>query len=324
MINFRFHIVSLIAIFLALALGVVIGAGVIDRGVVDTLNDRLDRVEAKSDQQQLLNDILTAANQRDDEFIELFQPWGLEGRLTGEVVAFVAVRGVDEARVQATIAAAEQAGAGVSGVLWIEEKWGAGSDDARALATSIGAPTLRSTKLREAAWSQLATRLARPPLVSSDAAPDLLATLSDGGFVSYQEVDGGLAMSAFPGRGTMFVLVTGEDADVPNDEVVMPAARAFSAQSLGLVIGDVFADLELAPARGDVFDTLRDSGLARTISTVDDLDLTQGPATVALTLVGLACAPPVVGHYGYGGADIAPLPEFTSACPGTGASTSAR
>jgi hypothetical protein len=37
MINFRFHVVSLIAIFLALALGVVIGAGVIDRGVVDAL-----------------------------------------------------------------------------------------------------------------------------------------------------------------------------------------------------------------------------------------------------------------------------------------------
>ena len=43
MINFRFHVVSLIAIFLALALGVVIGAGVIDRGVVDTLNSRLDQ-----------------------------------------------------------------------------------------------------------------------------------------------------------------------------------------------------------------------------------------------------------------------------------------
>ena len=48
MINFRFHLVSLIAIFLALALGVVIGAGVIDRGVVDTLNNRLDNVESKA------------------------------------------------------------------------------------------------------------------------------------------------------------------------------------------------------------------------------------------------------------------------------------
>ncbi len=50
MINFRFHVVSLIAIFLALALGVVIGAGVIDRGVVDALDSRLDtrRVEVGS------------------------------------------------------------------------------------------------------------------------------------------------------------------------------------------------------------------------------------------------------------------------------------
>ena len=58
MINFRFHVVSLIAIFLALALGVVIGAGVIDRGVVDTLNNRLDRVEAKSDRIQSENNKL--------------------------------------------------------------------------------------------------------------------------------------------------------------------------------------------------------------------------------------------------------------------------
>ena len=62
MINFRFHVVSLIAIFLALALGVVIGAGVIDRGVVDTLNSRLDRVEAKSDRIQSENNKLSTEN----------------------------------------------------------------------------------------------------------------------------------------------------------------------------------------------------------------------------------------------------------------------
>ena len=58
MINFRFHLASLIAIFLALALGVVVGAGVIDRGVVDTLNSRLDSVERKSDRIQGENDVL--------------------------------------------------------------------------------------------------------------------------------------------------------------------------------------------------------------------------------------------------------------------------
>ena len=47
MINFRFHIVSLIAVFLALALGVVMGSTVIDRAIVDGLHDRIDRRRAE-------------------------------------------------------------------------------------------------------------------------------------------------------------------------------------------------------------------------------------------------------------------------------------
>ena len=146
MINFRFHIVSLIAIFLALALGVVIGAGVIDRGVVNTLNSRLDKVESKSDRIQLENDFLKAARDRDAATIEELQPYVLAGRLTGEQVAFVAVRGVDEDRVKASITAARQAGATVTGVLWIESKWGlSGSDDTKALATAVDEPTRRGS-----------------------------------------------------------------------------------------------------------------------------------------------------------------------------------
>ena len=70
MINFRFHIVSLIAIFLALALGIVIGAGVIDRGIVDTLDNRINNIEAKADRIQLQNDILSAAVDRDSATID--------------------------------------------------------------------------------------------------------------------------------------------------------------------------------------------------------------------------------------------------------------
>ena len=70
MINFRFHLASLIAIFLALALGVVIGAGVIDRGVVDTLDNRLDSIERRPTASRLENDILNAAVERDSATID--------------------------------------------------------------------------------------------------------------------------------------------------------------------------------------------------------------------------------------------------------------
>jgi hypothetical protein len=314
MINFRFHIVSLIAIFLALALGIVIGAGVIDRGIVDTLDNRINNIEAKADRIQLENDVLNATVDRDSATIEALQPYVLVGRLTGEQVAFVAVRGVDEERVNASIVAARQAGATVTGVLWIEAKWGTAGDDAKALAIAVGDPSLRSGKLRAAAWEMLATRLARPPLVP-ETVQDPLTVLQSAGFVQYQEVDGGLAVNAFPGRNALFVLVIGEAGDVASENVILPAATAFSDADLDLVIADVYADLELGPARGDVFKDFRDSELSRTISTVDDLDLAQGPLTAMLALSDLTCVPPVVGHYGYG-PDTRPLPDFATACRG--------
>ena len=49
MINFRFHLVSLIAVFLALALGVVMGSTVIDRAVVNGLENRIKHVENKAE-----------------------------------------------------------------------------------------------------------------------------------------------------------------------------------------------------------------------------------------------------------------------------------
>ena len=42
MINFRFHLISLIAVFLALAVGVVMGYSVLGQPTVDTLQGRVD------------------------------------------------------------------------------------------------------------------------------------------------------------------------------------------------------------------------------------------------------------------------------------------
>jgi hypothetical protein len=314
MINFRFHVVSLIAIFLALALGVVVGAGVIDRGVVDTLNSRLDRVEAKSDRIQLENDTLKAAQTRDAAFIQSMEPFALPGRLTGETVALIAVRGVDGDRVTRSIAAITEAGGQVSGILWLEAKFGLpGKDDAKTLATAIDDPTKRGTALRNAVWKRIASRFAKPP--ASETATDILTVLQDAGFVEYQQVDGGLTVTQFPGRDALTVLIVGEAGEVATADVVMPAATALSAEARPLVVGSVYADLETGPARGDGFDDLRASELSRTVSTVDDLDLAQGPTTLALVLADLTCVPPVVGHYGYG-SDTVALPDPATSCRG--------
>ena len=93
MINFRFHLASLVAIFLALALGVVIGAGVIDRGVVDALDSRLNQVEERSDRLETENNELRSENSQQNEILAAMGNHAVQDRLNNVDVGIVAVRG---------------------------------------------------------------------------------------------------------------------------------------------------------------------------------------------------------------------------------------
>ena len=58
MINIRYHIFSLIAVFAALAIGLTIGTAVVRGPLVDNLRQNLDRVEARNDTVRAENDRL--------------------------------------------------------------------------------------------------------------------------------------------------------------------------------------------------------------------------------------------------------------------------
>lgn len=58
MIHFRYHLVSLIAVFLALAIGVAMGATVINSAVVDALRSQVSSAERRADNVKRENDQL--------------------------------------------------------------------------------------------------------------------------------------------------------------------------------------------------------------------------------------------------------------------------
>jgi len=311
MINFRFHVVSLIAIFLALALGVVIGAGVIDRGVVDTLNNRLDRVVDKSNRIQGENDTLSARNDQLQGFVGDVQPFAVSGRLLGDDVGVVAVRGVDGDRVSALTTAAQQADATATGTLWLENKWALPDDNSvKALQDALGVTTKNKTSLRAAGYQQLAQRLGAPDARAAGE-QDLLVVLEQAGFLGYDAV-GNSSITDFPGRGAGIVLVVGNGAAVDPSLVTVPAAKALHAADVPLVVASVWKEVSDGPERAAAVQPIRDSELATTVSTVDDLDLVEGPTTAVLALSDLFLIPPVVGHYGYG-PQVKPLPDPTPA-----------
>ncbi|MET0627774.1 MAG: copper transporter [Acidimicrobiia bacterium] len=310
MINFRFHLASLVAIFLALALGVVIGAGVVDRGVVDALDNRLNTVEERSNQIKAENDLLKSQIGEKDAYMAGLAKQALTSRLTNVDVGVVAVRGVDGDRVNDTVAALTSGGANVTGVLWLESPWSLETpEQISSLANAIGSTARRPAALRDQAWQQLAARFAEAPSdVEATPGDDVLVALDEAGFVSFDGPQGGGTVVQFPGLSASIVLVVGTNGDVASSDVVMPAATAISADLLPLVVGDVYdATATDAGDRGTAFVQLRRSSLSTIVSTVDDLDRPQGPPTVALALADLLRVPPVVGHYGLG-AETVPLP----------------
>ncbi|HUF85442.1 MAG TPA: copper transporter, partial [Acidimicrobiia bacterium] len=187
MINFRFHLVSLIAVFLALALGVVMGATVIDQAIVDSLNARINDVRDAARAQRSENSNLRRELDRLRSYVEGTDDFAVAGRLDGVPVAVLAFRGVNGDAVRRPVEVAQLAGAAAPGVLWLEEKWLLEDDESlQQLADVLGAPPSDDdAALRDAALVALAERLA------AGAAPlgtDLLVSLVDAGFVAFEPV----------------------------------------------------------------------------------------------------------------------------------------
>ncbi len=95
MIDFRYHVVSIVAIFLALTVGLVIGASILSKGVADSLRSDLSKSnnQIKSQQQQI-NELKTQADQQ-DKYIDDTAAQLVAGRLSGLCVAVVQIAGAD-------------------------------------------------------------------------------------------------------------------------------------------------------------------------------------------------------------------------------------
>jgi hypothetical protein len=304
MVTFRFYIVSLVAVFLALAMGVVVGSTLIDRAIVDRLDRSVKSVSDRLDRQQHENAELRRELSELREYADSTAPGVVEGALDGGAVAVVAERGVDADVVEAAVANMQQADGTVPGILWLEPNWALSDDGDRArLAEVLDVPDAGVARLRDRAWGRLVTAL-QGGSVQGDPHQDL----AEGGFVSYQDVgDAESGVAALAGVGEQVVLVTGSESQL-DPEVTLSLGRGLVRAGVPSVVAEAWTDDEDGPARGTVAGLVRDQDdLADAVSTVDDLDLVQGRVATTLALAGLRTG--VRGHYGYGDDADSPLPE---------------
>jgi len=310
MVNFRFHLVSITAVFLALAVGIGLGATVVDQATVDVLQRRLDGVSERVDRTDAENQRLQNELGRWSKFAEEASNESVEGRLADVPVMVVAVQGTARAPVEALQASLVAAGARYQGALWLTSKLRLDKpEDVAELAQIVGATTQDGDQVRQAAVARLTSGLA------GANAPVLLRALRDAAFLDVEApVDDGTALDGLSAT-TRFVVISGSEVEVPNEQLAGPFAAQLADAARSRVLaaesGREPQGKDQAGQRAVFVGPLRqNASVATLLSTVDNLEDFRGRFASVYALRDLSRGK--VGHFGVGPGATSLVPETAS------------
>ena len=310
MISFRFYLVTLVAVFLALAVGIVMGSTLIDQVIVDGLRNRVETVSRSLDERRDANDQLRAEVDRLEEYVGESALFSVSARYGVEQVLVVANRGVDGGEVTELAALFQAAGAEVPGVLWLEKKWDLESTDDRAeLAVLLDRDPRSSTALQAVAWGRLVDFLTDRD-AADPAIPNPLDVLLAAGYLTFEAFGEEADPGSLAGTVDGVVLVSGPAGTLETAELELRFGRRLARTDAYVVVAEAYEEREGGPERGSVLVEIRsDETLSASVSTVDDVELLEGRVAVVLALADVRRG--VVGHYGYGDGAQSALPVWT-------------
>lgn len=299
MINFRYHIVSLIAVFLALGIGIIMGTAVIDRAVVDRLERQQEGLQADVDEVQAENNRLRDELREERDGARQLAEEGserlLDGALPDVPVAVIGPRGAEAEGLEDLVSLLERSDADLRGTFWLTDRFALDDEEeVRDLAEALDfRPDASAGTLRSAAINRMAQALR--------GSGDALVALREAGFVDYEAPEGAdgdeLPVLA---EGTRMVVVSDAAAAVPDRQLMLPLLRTLAEVRLDLAglpllaVGDSPAEDEAS----FVSSIREDEELAARVSSVDDLEDFAGRLAAIIALADLGEGR--TGHYGRG------------------------
>jgi hypothetical protein len=335
MINFRYHLVSLVAVFLALAIGIVAGSTVIKESILDQTQQNLDRAEGNlkdlENSNAALRSELDELKRRDDALDRAGVTDFLQNRLTGLPVVLMKVDGVDDAAATAMRDALIAAGASYAGTVTFTDRLALATPaDVAALQEVLSESTLDPTALRADLAARLGTLMtsvadSRPASVlepltpsatdgddpeaptttttpsaavlASDDVRTFLKDLDDAGFAKLSDQpDGAVPLDL---GGLRLVVMSGAGAKVDNGMFLYPFLQRMvggaEPSTLALEATQPGSEVERGSFVGAI---RRDGSLSEHVSTVDDGEWFVGRAAAVMAVSALTYG--AVGHYGVG------------------------
>lgn len=298
MISFRYHLVSIVAVLFALAIGIVVGSGLLSDPLRRQLKTQVDRLAATNE--QLLRDLGERDSALDQlrAFAEAAEARLTEDALLGRSVVLFSLEGTDGAMLDELRGSIEQAGGRVALTVTALDRLSLeGAEDRSELATLTGSSATAPGDLRRQTASMLGSGAAAAAGTASEgigATPDqrfeqLAQELADAGFVALEDVQEGDAVPT----DSVFLVAAGAP-----DPLAYGPTGFVKALCLGLSdgAGGILVAEPSASVWGLVEEIRADADTSERIATVDQADTAPGRIE---TVLGLdAASEGRAGHYG--------------------------
>ena len=327
MIDFRYHLVSIVAVFLALAIGIVLGSTELQGPAYNLLNQTTSKLQNELDQATSQRDAAQQQASQDESYAQAVEPAVLRDLLPGQRLLIVTEPGAQASVVSGLSAAAMDAGAAVTGQINLSPKFfdSSGTTQDTLNQVTVNAAQAAGLTLDASATYQqqaahviaseiLTTSLASSGPPGSRSASGDQATSAATMLQSYAAAQF-LTTSGQPSTpATLVIVVTPQNAPADGsadqlDQVLIPLAQELAAKSAATVV----AGSSSGSGAGSPIAVLRSNNASSQVSTVDDADLVSGQ-TVAIQALAAQLAGGKAGSYGFtanGATAVAPSPAPT-------------
>ena len=323
MIDFRYHLVSIVAVFLALAIGIVLGSTELQGPAFSLLDKTTSKLQNELGQVSSQRDTAQQQATEGEMYAQAVEPAMLHNLLTGHRLLIVTEPGAQSSVVSGITAAAIHAGATVTGQINLQPKFfdssGTAQDSLNQTTLAVAQPT-GLTLDTSATYPQQAAQL-----IASEILTDAPGNTTPGGnqgtstdastMLQAYAASQFLSTSGQPGTpASLAVVVTPQTA--PSDgsadqlaQVLVPVVQELAAKSAATVV----VGSSTGSGAGSPIAVLRSNNVSSHVSTVDDADLAAGQ-TVAMQALAVELTGGKAGSYGFtanGATAIAPSPAPT-------------
>jgi Copper transport outer membrane protein, MctB len=337
-IDFRYHLVSIVAVFLALAIGIVLGTTELQGPAYNILNSTTGKLQNELDQANSQRDAAQQQASLGDQYAQAVEPVVLNGLLAGQRLLIVTEPGASASAVAGISSAAAVAGATVTGQIALQNKFfdtSATTLDSlnqvnQDMAAHAGIALQSGETYQQQAAQVIASQILAKSTESRTSQQTTVQQPSSGPEPDAQPVLaayanlGFLTISGQPyTQATLAVIVTPQTA--PSDggadplaQLLVPVAEELAGASSGTVVAGTSA----GSGPGSPVAVLRSNNASNQVSTVDDADLVAGQ-TVVIQALAVLLNGGKAGSYGFtsnGASAVAPTPAPT-ASPSASTST---